>query len=54
VRPVKFGTERIAEAAKQGFTEAIVPAANVPRKKINGINVIGVRKLAEALAEAFT
>jgi DNA repair protein RadA/Sms len=54
VRPVKFGTERITEAAKQGFTEAIVPAANVPRKKIKGINVIGVRKLAEALAEAFT
>ncbi len=54
VRPVKFGTERIAEAAKQGFTHAIVPAANVPRKKIKGIETIGVRKLAEALAEAFT
>ena len=54
VRPVKFGTERIAEAAKQGFTHAIVPASNLPRKKIKGIDIIGVRKLAEALAEAFT
>ena len=53
VRPVKFGTERILEAAKQGFTHAIVPAANVPRKKISGMEIIGVRKLAEALAEAF-
>lgn len=53
VRPVKFGTERISEAAKQGFTHAIVPAANVPRKKISGMEIIGVRKLAEALAEAF-
>lgn len=53
VRPVKFGTERISEAAKQGFTRAIVPAENVPRKKIKGIGIVGVRKLAEALAEAF-
>jgi DNA repair protein RadA/Sms len=53
VRPVRFGTERIAEAAKQGFTHAIVPAANVPRKMINGIEIIGVRKLAEALTEVF-
>jgi len=53
VRPVKFGTERISEAVKQGFTHAIVPAANVPRRNIKGIRVIGVRKLGEALAEAF-
>ena len=53
VRPVKFGTERLSEAAKQGFTQAIVPSANVPRKKIKGIEIIGVKKLSEALAEAF-
>ena len=52
VRPVRFGGERIQEARKQGFTTAIVPAANVPRNKIDGINVIGVRKLEEALSEA--
>ena len=53
VRPVKFGTERIAEAAKQGFTQAIVPAANVPRSNIKGIKVTGVKRLGDALAEAF-
>ncbi len=52
VRPVRFGTERIQEARKQGFTTAIVPAANVPRNRIDGIKVIGVRKLEEALSEA--
>jgi len=52
VRPVRFGGERIQEARKQGFTTAIVPVANVPRNRINGINVIGVRKLNEALSEA--
>jgi len=54
VRPVRFGEERIQEARKQGFTTAIVPAANVPRNKIDGINVIGVRKLDEALTEALS
>lgn len=53
VRPVRFGSERIAEAAKQGFTTAIVPASNVPRKKISGIEIIGVKKLGDALDEAF-
>ena len=53
VRPVKFGGERIAEAAKQGFSAAIVPRANVPKKKPGDIEVIGVRTLEEALAEAF-
>lgn len=52
VRPVRFGAERITEAAKQGFTFAIVPTANVPRKKIPGIEVVGVRKLDDALEQA--
>ena len=53
VRPVKFGTERISEAAKQGFTHAVVPAANVPRNKIKGIEIFGVKNLEEALAQTF-
>jgi DNA repair protein RadA/Sms len=53
VRPVRFGTERIAEAAKQGFTHAIVPQANVPRKSPPGIEVIGVSALNDALEQAF-
>jgi DNA repair protein RadA/Sms len=53
IRPVRFGTERIAAAAKQGFTKAIVPKGNVPKKIPDGIEVIGVRRLSEALDEAF-
>ena len=53
VRPVKFGTERISEAAKQGFELVIVPAANVPKRPLDGMEVIGVRKLQEALDAAF-
>ncbi|NNF41368.1 MAG: DNA repair protein RadA [Woeseiaceae bacterium] len=51
IRPVRFGAERIAAAAKQGFTQAIVPAGNAPRKAPDGIRVIAVRRLAEAIAE---
>jgi DNA repair protein RadA/Sms len=54
VRPVRFGTERISEAAKQGFSLAIVPRANVPKQKPDGIEIVGVRKLTEALAAAFS
>jgi DNA repair protein RadA/Sms len=54
VRPVRFGTERIQEAQKQGFTTAIVPMANVPRNAVKGIEVFGVRRLDEALAAALT
>jgi DNA repair protein RadA/Sms len=53
VRPVRFGEERIVAAAKQGFTVAVVPQANVPRKGPAGIKVIGVRRLQEALDLAF-
>jgi DNA repair protein RadA/Sms len=49
IRPVPSGQERIKEAAKHGFRKAIVPAANAPREKIDGMEVIGVKKLAEAL-----
>jgi DNA repair protein RadA/Sms len=53
VRPVRFGTERIAEAAKQGFRRAIVPAANVPKKIPDGIEVIGVSRVGDALSQVF-
>ena len=53
LRPVRFGAERIAAAAKQGFTTAIVPRGNVPKQAPSGIKVIGVRRLGEALEEAW-
>jgi DNA repair protein RadA/Sms len=53
VRPVPYGEERLREAAKHGFDRAIVPAANVPRRPIEGLEVIGVERLGEALKAAF-
>ncbi|PLW81758.1 DNA repair protein RadA [Kineobactrum sediminis] len=50
IRPVPSGQERLAEAAKHGFTRAIVPRANAPRGEIKGMQVLAVSKLAEALA----
>ena len=53
IRPVRFGAERIAAAAKQGFTHAIVPESNVPRKLPSGIKVSGVRRVSDVLERAF-
>ena len=53
IRPVPNGQERIREAAKHGFKRAIVPAGNVPRQKIAGMEVVPVRKIAEALEALF-
>ena len=51
--PVPFGEKRLREAAKQGFTRALVPTANVPRKAIEGIAVEGLASLGQALSSAF-
>jgi DNA repair protein RadA/Sms len=53
IRPVPFGDERLREAAKQGFRRALVPAANLPRREIEGLRVEGVSRLDEALTAAF-
>ncbi|MFQ6370124.1 DNA repair protein RadA [Shewanella sp. YIC-542] len=49
IRPVPNGQERLVEAAKHGFRRAIVPIANAPKKAPQGMEVIGVSKLSEAL-----
>jgi len=49
IRPVANGQERLREAAKHGFTRAIVPAGNMPKQPIKGMKVISVRKITEAL-----
>lgn len=53
IRPVPYGEERLREAAKHGFARAIVPDANKPRRPIEGIEVLGVERLADALSGAF-
>ncbi|WP_438864896.1 DNA repair protein RadA [Neptunicella sp.] len=49
IRPVPNGTERLTEAAKHGFKKAIVPFANKPKQAVAGMQVIGVKRLSEAL-----
>ncbi|MCA7001420.1 DNA repair protein RadA [Dickeya solani] len=50
IRPVPSGQERITEAAKHGFKRAIVPFANMPKKPPANMQVMGVKKLSDALA----
>jgi DNA repair protein RadA/Sms len=49
VRPVQGGLVRLKEAAKLGFTKAIVPKANAPKTKIKGLEVFAVDRLEQAL-----
>jgi DNA repair protein RadA/Sms len=49
IRPVPFGDERLREAAKHGFTQALVPEANVPKRPPAGMSVRGVTRLSQAL-----
>ncbi len=49
VRPIPGGEERLREAAKHGFTKAIIPKANRPRKAIDGLELVAVSQLSEAL-----
>jgi DNA repair protein RadA/Sms len=50
VRPAPRGQERLREAAKLGFRRALVPKANAPKHPIDGIEVIAVERLADAVA----
>lgn len=52
VRPVQRGQERLREAAKLGFTHAIVPKGNRPRQSIEGMTVTLVERLEEAVNAA--
>ena len=49
VRPVQRGQERLKEAAKLGFTHAIIPRANSPKQKIAGIEIIAVERVDQAV-----
>ena len=50
IRPAPRGQERLKEAAKLGFTRALIPEANRPRQPIAGMEVIAVRRVEEAVA----
>ena len=50
IRPAPRGQERLREAAKLGFRQALIPAANAPRQPIDGLEVIVARRVDQALA----
>jgi DNA repair protein RadA/Sms len=52
IRPVQRGQERLREAAKLGFTRALIPAANCPRQPIAGLEVTTVERIENAVEEA--
>jgi DNA repair protein RadA/Sms len=54
VRPVAYGEERLREAQKQGFKVAVVPKENMPRKPLEGLQVIPVARVGEGLEAAFS
>jgi DNA repair protein RadA/Sms len=51
IRPVPNGEERLREAAKHGFRQAIVPRANLPRRggRVEGLELRGVSRLSEVM-----
>lgn len=50
VRPVPNGQERLRELSKHGFRRAIVPRDNRPRVSMDGVEVVTVRTLNDALS----
>ena len=53
VRPAPRGQERLREAAKLGFSVAVVPKANAPRKgdkALEGLTIHAVERVDEAMA----
>jgi DNA repair protein RadA/Sms len=53
VRPVQRGQDRLREAAKLGFSRALLPKANVARPAVPGIEAVGVQRLEDALEAAW-
>jgi DNA repair protein RadA/Sms len=49
VRPAPRGQERLREAAKLGFSVAVVPKANAPKKPIDGLAIHAVERVEQAI-----
>ncbi len=49
VRPAPRGQERLKEAAKLGFSVAVVPKANAPKKPIEGLTIHAVERVEQAM-----
>ena len=50
IRPVQRGQERIREAVKLGFRTMLCPAANRPKQSIEGVEIVPVERIDQAIA----
>jgi DNA repair protein RadA/Sms len=48
IRPAPRGQERLREAAKLGFSMAMIPTANAPKQPIEGMTIISVDRIDDA------
>lgn len=48
IRPAPRGQERLREAAKLGFSIAMIPSANAPKQAIEGMTIIAVDRIDDA------
>jgi DNA repair protein RadA/Sms len=51
IRPAPRGQERLKEAAKLGFSIALIPKGNMPKQKIEGMNIIAVERIDQAFTK---
>ncbi|KQQ89132.1 DNA repair protein RadA [Massilia sp. Leaf139] len=51
IRPAPRGQERLKEAAKLGFSIALIPKGNTPKGKIEGMNIIAVERIDQAFTK---
>jgi DNA repair protein RadA/Sms len=54
IRPCPRGQDRIREAAKLGYQRLIVPKANLPKAAIEGLQIVGVDRLDQAIEVLWT
>ncbi|MBB5216879.1 DNA repair protein RadA [Parapusillimonas granuli] len=50
IRPAPRGQERLREAAKLGFSVALIPKANAPRQAIEGLEIWAVDRVGDAIS----
>ncbi|MFA9216217.1 MAG: DNA repair protein RadA [Sphingomonadaceae bacterium] len=51
IRPAPRGQERLREAAKLGFSIAMIPKANAPKTPIEGMTIIAVERIDDAFTK---
>jgi len=53
IRPAPRGQERLREAVKLGFLRVLIPTANAPKRATEGLDVVAVQRIDQALEAAW-